>query len=105
MGSQEHQQASPESGGKANGIWRITTGPASRGGGGGRRGPAGGSAVGGPSEAWVEMKAEACGQRDGLGVRYLARPSSFPTPDMAGLAGSSHRGKEQAGTDACRTLR
>lgn len=51
------------------------------------------------------MKAEACGQRDGLGVRYLARPSSFPPPDMAGLAGSSHRGKEQAGTDACRALR
>lgn len=40
----------------------------------------------------------------GRGVRHLSRPSSFPLPDMAGLAGSLHRGKEQTRANAYQAL-
>lgn len=100
MGSQRALAgASPGSGGEANGIWRITTSTASC---QGRRRLAQGSAVG--RQLGVEKKAEAHGQKDRLGVRYSAWPSSFPLPDMAGLVGSSHRGKERAGTNAYQAL-
>lgn len=37
-------------------------------------------------------------------VRHLSQPLSFPLQDKAGLVGSLHIGKGQAGANQCQTL-
>lgn len=37
-------------------------------------------------------------------VRHLSQPSSFPLQDKAGLVGSLHIRKGQAGANKCQTL-